>query len=153
LDKEHPRTNLSYQAFVALLKTSSLLLKTGDRFLHRYGITQCQFNILMVLKHEVPEGCSQAELCDHLLVKAANMTGMIRRLRRSGLVDRFDHPSDERARIVRLSKAGDAMLKRIEPEYYDIINKVMGVNTQRESKKFMTLLERTRLAIQQHAPD
>ena len=109
----HPREELLYRAFLSLIRISALLRKAGDGFFRNRDLTQCQFNILMVLKYEIPQGCSQTELCQRLLVKPADMSGLVRRMLRNNLVEREDDPKDQRAWRVRLTPPGK------EPSKYD----------------------------------
>jgi DNA-binding MarR family transcriptional regulator len=141
------RDSLSYQALLALVKLAGVLRKAGDRFFRGYGLTQSQFNILMVLRHTASEGCTQTELCRHLLVRGANMTGLVRRLEARGLIARDVDPADERVWIVRLTARGKRLLDRVEPEYYRRIDGVMGVHSEAELRRFSVQLERTREAL------
>lgn len=136
-----------YQVMLSLVKIAGLLQKAGDRFFREFGLTQAQFNILIVLKYQRPDGCTQTELCAHMLVKGANMTGLVRRMIRDGLVTRDHHPTDERAWIVRLSRKGRQLLAEVEPEYYARVKALMGVHSSRELAQLAAQLEKTREAL------
>lgn len=145
------REQLSYQALLSLVRVSGLLRKAGDRFFRDHHLTQSQFNVLMILKHDAPQGLSQTELCRRLLVNPADVTGLVRRLLARGVVRRADHPTDERAWVVRLSDRGKALLARVEPPYYRTVEKVMGVHGERDCRALIALLERTERSIAEAA--
>jgi MarR family 2-MHQ and catechol resistance regulon transcriptional repressor len=63
-----------------------------------YGITDAQFNVLIRLQYASERFLSQADL-ERLVVNKADMTGIIDRLERAGLVRREDCPKDRRVSI------------------------------------------------------
>lgn len=147
--RDNPRERLRYRALMSLVETGSILRKTADSFFRRYELTQSQFNLLMVLKYQVPNGCSQAEICRRLLVKGANMTGLVRRLEASGLVVREPDPDDERVWQVSLTFAGRKLLGQVEPDYYAKVEQLLAVHTRKDLQSFLGLLESTREAVLQ----
>jgi DNA-binding MarR family transcriptional regulator len=149
--KQRPRETSSYQALLALVKLGGVLRKAGDRYLGAYGLTQCQFNVLMVLKHHYPAGCTQTELCRRLLVNGSNMTTLVRRVEARGLIRRGGDPDDERAWRVELTDKGARLFQQVERVYYRWIASIMAVHSDRERKRLFRQLERTREAIARQA--
>lgn len=133
------------------MKLAGVLRKAGDRFFRAYGLTQCQFNILMVLRHVTPSGCSQTELCRQLLVRGANMTGLMRRLEARGLLRREPDPRDERVWKVRISGKGRETLRRVEGAYYRKIDRIMQVHSEKDLDRLSEQLRRTQEAISREA--
>ncbi len=101
----------------------------------------------MVLAYPCDEGCTQAELCERLLVKGANMTSLVRRMERDGLIVRSAHPSDERAWWVTLSARGAELLTRVEPDYYRQVQRLMKVHSAQDLAWFSERLECMRVAL------
>ena len=130
-------------AFVALAKLAGILHKAGNRFFRAYGLTQAQFNILFLLNYELNEGCSQRDLCEKVLVRPANMSGLLRRMQRERLLRRSPHPHDERARLVTISPKGRRLLTVVEPAYYRTVQRLMGVYSQRQLERIPALLKKT----------
>ena len=143
----HPREKLSYEALLALVKLAGVLRKTGDSFFREFGLSQSQFNVLMVLQYQRPEGCSQIDLCQHLLVRPANMTALVRRLESSGWIERTPNPADDRAWVVQITRSGRQLVKKIEPSYYAKVDRVLGGQSDAELKRFTQQLERTCAAL------
>ena len=148
---EHPREQAPYRALMDLVKVTGLLKKAGDRFFKAYGLTQSQFNVLMVLKYDAPKGCTQSDLSRRLLVNRADMSGLVRRMEKRKLLERDNTPGDERAWLVTLSSEGKGLLQKIEPPYYKKVGRVMGVHTAVESQVLSNLLGRTQEAVHKHA--
>ncbi len=132
-----------YGALLALVKVGGMLRKAGDRFFKDYGLTQCQFNVLMVLQYVEGGGCAQKELCQQLLVKGANMTTLLQRMQALGLIARKESREDERHKIVSLTPKGRRLLKRVEKVYYKLVEEVMSVHSLAGLKRFTRQLEET----------
>ena len=81
-----------------------------SRALFDAGITGPQTGILWFL-HEYKE-LSLARLSELQGGTAANMTGMIKRLERDGLVRRKPHATDRRVRMVELTAEGTARVRK-----------------------------------------
>ena len=130
-----------YEAVLTLVRVAGLLRKAADRFFHEFGLTQSQFNVLMVLKNDAPRGCSQVDLSQRLLVKAANTTVLLRRMEARGWLVREPDPNDERARVVRITSKGRKLLARVEPLYRRKVAALMGGHSQRSIAQFVKTLE------------
>ena len=76
------------------------------------GLWRGQPPILMRLWEE--DGCTQSELAEALQVRPATITRMIRRMERSGFVQRRPDPADQRLVRVYLTEAGRAVRPRVE---------------------------------------
>jgi DNA-binding MarR family transcriptional regulator len=84
------------------------------------------------------------ELGELLLVSRANTTGLVDLLERRGLVERFASPLDRRVRLVRLTRAGVALLESILPGHYGRVRELLrGVNN-REKAELSKLLTKLR---------
>ena len=132
---------------MGLVSTSEALRKAGNRFFEKHGLTQTQFNVLMVLKHDVPSGCSQNELCGRLVVNAADVSGLVRRMQAHGLIERKDHPEDPRAWLVTLAEKGRRLLDQVEPLYYRQVKHATDLLTSRQAEMLAALLERVQQGI------
>src|SRR5688572_6752028 len=98
-------------AFLALAWTWQRLEALGRDFFPRYGITDVQFNVLMILWDYRERLLRQHELAELLVVNRASAGGVIARLERAGWISRKVDPGDTRARLVRLTRAGIAKLE------------------------------------------
>lgn len=130
----------SYHAVLTLVRVAGLLRKAADRFFKQFDLTQSQFNVLMVLS-DVPQGCSQVNISQLLLVQAANTTVLLRRLEARGLLVRTPDPNDERARVVRLTPKGRELLARVEPLYRERVDALMSEHSSRALAQFVNKLE------------
>ena len=134
----------NHEALLSLVRTSSLMQKLSDRFFSRFGLTDVQFNILMILKEHRSDGLSQQQLSEHLIVTKSNVVGLIDRLERSGYVTREAHPSDRRFNQIVLTRKGEQLEAKIEKLYFKEVDKMMNVLSPSEKKTVIRAMERVR---------
>lgn len=108
-------------AFLSLLWTWLRVERTGRRFFAGFGITDAQFNALMIVWDYRRTPLRQKELAELLVVNQASMGGVIDRMQLKGWVLREDDPADRRAYFVRLTDKGIAKLKEVRGPYYKLI--------------------------------
>jgi MarR family 2-MHQ and catechol resistance regulon transcriptional repressor len=107
----------------ALLAASDALLRESQKLFRPHGLTAAQFNVLNILA-ERPDGLSQRELSDLLVVDRSNVTGLLDRLEKAGWVRRTDHPSDRRVYQVLLTPAGHRLWAGVAPRYEAAVRQV-----------------------------
>lgn len=77
----------------------------GRRLREEYGISLARFDLMSVL-HRHDTGLTMSEVGRHLRVSGGNVTGLVDRLEKEGLVARQQHPSDRRSIMVCLTPQG-----------------------------------------------
>ena len=111
---KQPLASVNHEALLSLVRTSALMQKLSDRFFSQFGLTDVQFNILMILKEHGDDGLSQQELSEHLIVTKSNVVGLVDRLERSAYVRRGSHPSDRRFNQIMLTPTGAKLESKVE---------------------------------------
>ena len=148
-DELHLKKPISLLAHEALLSTyysASQLKKKAGEFLRPFGLTDVQFNLMMLLRHQSGNqgGLNQAQISNMMLVNRANITAIIDRMEKAGLVVRTTVPSDRRSNLVKLTERGAKLLDEIEPLYAEEVERIMAVLIKSDQKKLITMLERIR---------
>ncbi|HPD48341.1 MAG TPA: MarR family transcriptional regulator [Anaerohalosphaeraceae bacterium] len=149
LGLRHPIATTGHEALLNIYFTSVCIRKRATEFLRRYGLTDVQVNVLMLLKHQADEGegLSQSQLSSMMLVNRANVTGLVDRLEQAKLVMRTTDPADRRSNVVRLTQRGRRLLEKVEPAYGREVARIMEVLTAAEQRRLIGLLERVRANI------
>jgi DNA-binding MarR family transcriptional regulator len=106
---------LALSVWVRLLKAHGLMLREVRRRVP-VSLTLPQFDVLAQL-YRRDDGMTPGELTRELLVTAGNVTGIVERLVRLGLVERRPVPHDRRAVRVRLTARGRQLMRRIIPRH------------------------------------
>ena len=137
---------LPHEALLNIYYTASLIKKQASEFFRTFGLTDVQFNVLMLLYYQSgpEEGLSQVQLSDMMLVNRANITSLIDRMEKAGLVVRTDAENDRRYNIVKMTGKGRKLLAKAEPMYAKLVKKMMTSTGSAEQKKLITVLEKIR---------
>ena len=143
---KRPFTLLAHEALLNIYYSASCLKKKAGEFLRPFGLTDVQFNLMMLLKYQSSrdEGLSQAQLSSMMLVNRANITSLIDRMEKVKLVVRTPAPTDRRSNIVKLTGRGKDLLAKIEPLYTKEVKRIMAALKIDEQKIVIEMLERIR---------
>jgi|SRR6185503_1664920 DNA-binding MarR family transcriptional regulator len=144
LKLKQPLASVNHETLLSLVRTSALMQKLSDRFFSRFGLTDVQFNILMILKEHGSVGMSQQELSEHLIVTKSNVVGLIDRLERSGYVLRMSHPSDRRFNQIVLTPKGGKLQSKVEKLYFAEVDKMMNELTASQKSAVIQAMEKIR---------
>jgi MarR family 2-MHQ and catechol resistance regulon transcriptional repressor len=109
-------------------------------YLDQYGLTPAKFNVLMIIKHQGQEkGISQIDIGNRLMVTASNMTRLLEKLGREGLIGRSSLIGDKRVKLIKITPKGSKLLDRAWPGYEDTIKK-LAVHLSKEEQKLVARL-------------
>ena len=140
---------MEHECLLNVLYTATMLYKASYVYFRQYGITDAQFNVLIQLQYAKHQGFSQADLGRKLVVNKADMTGIIDRLEKAGLVGREDHPKDRRINIIKITRKGRDMVNKLEPGYFAAVNKLMSGIIKGDMKTIIKSMEKIRENIRQ----
>lgn len=134
------QTTLGYELAKEVMATADIFLRESQRLFRPYGVTAVQYNVLNVLAASA-EGLSQRELGDILVVDRSNVTGLLDRLEKAGLVKRTDHPSDRRVYRVSLTAAGRRLWMKVQPLYFKVAAQVTAGLGEQQLRDALTVLK------------
>lgn len=128
-------------AVYGLAYAYALIEKRISDYLCSFDLTPAKFNALMVIKHKGKEsGLSQIEIGRDLIVTASNMTRLLDRLYKKGLIERSAQAGDRRVNLIKISKNGSMILDRAWPGYCRRIKELAQLLNQEELKKAAFLI-------------
>lgn len=117
---------LASEAFVALLRVAGRLLRDLDEACGEFGLTHDQYNVLRILRGVHPQGHPRYEIADRLVSRAPDVTRLLDRLEKRGLVSRGWHPGNRRLSIATITADGLALLKRVDPRMDAVAARYVG---------------------------
>jgi DNA-binding MarR family transcriptional regulator len=104
----------------------------------------------MLLRYQTADGSAdQTALGRMLVVNRSNVTGLVDRMERDGLVARAGDPEDRRVRRVRMTTAGARLLERAERGYSARTREVVAGLTPAKLATLCRLLETVRTALRE----
>jgi len=142
-----PFTLEGHESFLNVYFTATCIKKQAAEFLSESDITAVQLNLMMMLGHQADEsgGLSQARLSEMMLVNRANITSLVDRMEKADFVIRTVAESDRRSNIIKLTRKGKNLLKKVEPLYAKEVQRIMSPLNRDEQKKLIDMLERVRV--------
>lgn len=126
--------------WLRLLKVHGLVLREARRSVGP-ELTLPRFDVMAQLARS-DEGLTFVDLSRRLLVTAGNLTGIVDRLVRDGLVARSTDRADRRARRLRLTPAGRRLMSRIMPRHARDIETLMQGTSPAELRALRVMLGR-----------
>ena len=107
-----------------------------------HGLTPDQYNVLRILRGVHPAGHPRHEIARRMIHRAPDVTRMLDRLVRRKLITRVRDPEDARLSVARITSAGLALLKRIDPEVEQAQEQATAMLTAAERKELARLCDR-----------
>ncbi len=123
-----PFVNKAHEAILNIILTGTMLGKEGRNMFRPIGLTDTQFNVLVLLREQGADGrINQTTLGKMMFVNRSNITGVIDRMERDGLVARTPDPQDRRVNFIEITKVGIEKLEKAYKKYYARIDEVMSI--------------------------
>ncbi|MGI6456435.1 MAG: MarR family winged helix-turn-helix transcriptional regulator [bacterium] len=137
--------NPAYELAMNIRLTGTILSKEGDRILRPIGLTDSQFNVLMVLKYQTQDGVmNQTVLGNILQVNRSNITGLVDRMEQAGWVKRSADRKDRRVNHVRITRKGHTILSKAEKVYFEYFESIFGKIAKKDQQQAARFMERFR---------
>ena len=144
LGLDRPIETVEHESLLNIVYTGTLIARASFRYFQGHRLTDAQFNVLVQLKYAGGSALSQAALGRRLVVNKADMTGIIDRLERTGLVERVAHPNDRRVNLVRMTAEGENAVETLEAGYLEGVGKLMSGISQTDLNRLNRILEKVR---------
>ncbi|GIV60020.1 MAG: transcriptional regulator [Rhodothermaceae bacterium] len=114
------------EAFIGLLVASGRLRQRLHEVCAAYGITHDQYNVLRILRGVYPEGHPRYEVAGRLIERAPDVTRLLDRLERAGLVERYRSSEDRRLSLARITPKGLDLLAAMETPIRNVRVEALG---------------------------
>lgn len=141
---KQPRfAELAEKALVNLIYTTNFFEARAEQLLKSYELTPQQYNILRILRGQQGQAISLLEVKSRMLDRNPDVSRIVDRMVRKGLVDRQICPTDRRQADLTITAHGLELLSRIDPHIssgYDTLRELKDSDLERLSQ----LLDRAR---------
>jgi len=117
--------DLEEQVFVALAITSDQLARRLEPVLRAADISPTQYNVLRILRG-APEGLACTEIGNRMISRDPDITRLLDRLEKRGLVSRCRQKSDRRMILTRITQAGLNLLLQLDAPVLDTHRLLLG---------------------------
>jgi DNA-binding MarR family transcriptional regulator len=141
LRQTKPPSDVREEALVNLLLAGAWLEERLDRALAPLGITHAQYNVLRILRGVHPDGHPRCEISRRMIDRAPDVTRLIDRLKKRGLVERARGTDDRRHSITRVTRKGLELLAQATRAFDDIERETSERLTRADQKVLSRLCE------------
>lgn len=119
----------------------SLIEKEIENYLKPFNLNPTSFNALMIIKHQGQEtGISQIEIGKRLIVTASNMTKLLDKLNREGLIQRTAQEGDRRVNLIKITQKGSDLLDQAWPDYRNKVEEITELLDRKELEQITHIL-------------
>ena len=130
------------EALLNILVCSNHIRSRIEAVCLKQGITHAQFNVLRILNGKYPEGYPRGDIINRMIEPAPDVTRLIDRLIKQGLVKRFTSDQDRRLSLTKITNKGRGVLKKINPKIDSLFKIVSDKINKIERKQLSVLLEK-----------
>lgn len=107
------------KVLMAVVKAGEIFKRAVSAVFRNHGLSFPQYNVLRVLDAYKNGQVKISDVSRIMLVAGANMTGVAKRLEKSGFIVRKADANDERVTILEITAKGREALKAIEKERHE----------------------------------
>lgn len=109
-----PFSGIEHQVFLALQRAAADLGQGVAALLRPFGVSGAQYNVLRILRGAGEEGLACGEIADRLVTRDPDMTRLLDRMQRQGLVTRERASHDRRVVTTRITAEGRHILSQLD---------------------------------------
>jgi DNA-binding MarR family transcriptional regulator len=143
-----PFQSLQQQVVLNLMRTTRAVEESWIQYLKRTeGISPSQFNILRILRGARPNPVKISEIADRMVTRDPDVTRLVDRLIKQGLVRRERCTDDRRVVFVEITGAGLALLARLDEPVLGYVASAMAGLKPQQLRTLDTLLDEVRAGI------
>ena len=130
------------EAIYSLALIYNIIWDEISSYLEPHALTPGKFNILMIIKHQgKAKGIPQVEISKRLILTPSNMTKLIDKLEKDGLVARFSLVGDRRVNLMKITPKGSRVLDHIWEGYSSRLKDLTHDLTKAQQENIAKLLK------------
>ncbi len=140
-----PAASLENRIFVALLQAADTLGQEAEQFLKAAGLTGAQYNVLRILRGAGPEGLPCRGIGDRMISHDPDMTRLLDRMEKRGLITRERQTDDRRVVKARITPQALSLLKTLDQPVHELHKRQFRHISAARLKILSDLLEEVRV--------
>ena len=109
-----PFVSLEEETYLNLVRTADALTRELELVLQPHGITSTQYNVLRILRGAGPDGATCSAISERLLAFDPDVTRLLDRIEKAGLVQRTRSVTDRRVVLTTITPTGLELLARLD---------------------------------------
>lgn len=144
MNKGNYRSDLSgdEKVLMAIVRAAERFKRAISALFRSYHLSFPQYNILRVLDASTDGRSRITEVSRIMLVPGANITGLAKRLEKSGFIQRKSDLKDERVTLLEITPKGKETLASIEKDRDQLLKKLLKGFLPQEKKDLLAVIKR-----------
>lgn len=126
LKQRRPFRSLEEEVVVNVIRTAEYVGSRGAEVFKRADLTPTQYNALRILRGAGDEGLSCREIGDRMVTKDSDVTRLLDRLERRGLISRERPPENRRLVLTRITGEGLRLLAELDGPVAESHRRLVG---------------------------
>jgi len=135
--------SLEQEAALNLLRTADALARDAELLFKSAGVSSAQYNVLRILGGS-GESLACGEIARRMITRDPDVTRLLDRLERRGLVERCRGQTDRRVVRTRITEAGLKVLKELDEPVRRMHRRQLGHMGEEKLRALINLLEEAR---------
>jgi DNA-binding MarR family transcriptional regulator len=144
LKQRKPFTCKEEELFLNILRTSDMLQRRGAEVLKPADLSVTQYNVLRILRGAAAEGLACGEISERMVTRDPDITRLLDRLEKRGLVVRSREKADRRVVTARITPAGLEALRKLDDAVVRMHKSQLGHLDPKAQDQLIRLLETAR---------
>jgi DNA-binding MarR family transcriptional regulator len=144
LKQKKPFTCREEELFLNLLRTSDQLQRSCAELLKAADLSQTQYNVLRILRGAGDTGLACGEISERMVTRDPDITRLLDRMEKRGLVSRNREKEDRRVVTARIAPAGLELVRKLDEPVTQMHRAQLGHIEPKQQEILIRLLESAR---------
>src|SRR5208337_2592413 len=140
-----PSRSLEQEAYLSLQRTADLLARGAEEAIKRWGLSATQYNVLRILRGAGPGGLCCGEVAERMITHDPDITRLLDRLEKRGLIVRARGSKDRRVITARIAREGLRILAQLDGRIEEFHRRQLGHLGKRGLRLLLGLLSAARV--------
>ncbi len=145
IKQTRPFGSLRQEVLLQMARTTAILTHAWEQALRIHGITVTQYNVLRILRGAGARGLCRHEVASRLITQVPDVSRLLDRMMRAGLVTRTRDVEDRRLVNACITPQGLTILSALDAPSQSIADEQLAHVPDEELRTLIRLLESVRL--------
>ena len=147
IQQKRPFKSLEEEVALNIHRTASALAQGLTPPLRESDLTGTQYNVLRILRGAGKEGLPCGEIAARMITRDSDMTRLLDRLAKRGLIVRERDPNDRRVVMTRITRPALTLLAALDEPVVETHARLLGHLGRRKLQQLAVLLEAARAKV------
>jgi DNA-binding MarR family transcriptional regulator len=147
IKQSKPFPTLEEEAALNVQRTANVLSQGLTELLKQHDLTGTQYNVLRILRGAGEKGLTAGDIGDRMITRDPDVTRLLDRLEKRGLVERWRCTHDRRVVWTRITRAGLDVIGPLDRPITELHDRQLGHLGRDRLQELIELLEAAREAV------